>query len=73
VRDWAANFSLRAALGWAACRRVVRVRLLLCDDHGRVREGLRAMLESHGFEIVAEVADAREAIERHASSCRTSS
>jgi len=40
------------------------MRLLLCDDHQMVREGLRAMLESQGFDVVAEVADGREAIER---------
>lgn len=40
------------------------MRLLLCDDHRMVREGLRAMLEGQGFEVVAEVADGREAIER---------
>lgn len=40
------------------------VRLLLCEAHRMVREGLRAALEQHGFEIVAEVADSREVVDR---------
>lgn len=42
-----------------------RQRILLVDDHEVVRIGLRALLEQHpSFEVVAEAATAREAIER---------
>ncbi len=42
-----------------------RHRILLVDDHEVVRLGLRALLERNpGFEVVAEAATAREAIER---------
>jgi len=44
---------------------VPRHRILLVDDHEVVRLGLRALLERNpGFEVVAEAATAREAIER---------
>ncbi|MET2011280.1 response regulator transcription factor [Microbacterium chocolatum] len=32
-------------------------RVLLADDHGAIREGLRIMLESHGVDVVGEAAD----------------
>lgn len=38
------------------------VRILLADDHCVVREGIRALLERSGFEVVAEASDGREAI-----------
>lgn len=39
------------------------IRVLIVDDHAIVRRGIRALLiESGGFEIVAEVADGEEAI-----------
>ena len=38
------------------------LRVLLADDHEVVRQALRALLEQHGFEIVAEAADGRAAI-----------
>jgi len=38
------------------------LRVLLADDHAVVRQALRALLELHGFEIVAEAADGRAAI-----------
>jgi len=42
-----------------------RQRILLVDDHEVVRVGLRTLLEHHpNFEIVAEAATAREAIDR---------
>lgn len=42
-----------------------RQRILLVDDHEVVRVGLRALLEQHpNFEVVAEAATAREAIDR---------
>lgn len=37
--------------------------ILIADDHGVVREGLRVMLEREGFLVVAEAATGREAIE----------
>jgi DNA-binding NarL/FixJ family response regulator len=39
--------------------------VLLADDHALLREGLRALLSSVGdFEVIAEVADGREAVRR---------
>lgn len=39
------------------------IRILIADDHGIVREGLRLQLErSEGFQVVAEAADGREAV-----------
>ncbi|HKQ98944.1 MAG TPA: response regulator transcription factor [Candidatus Polarisedimenticolia bacterium] len=38
------------------------IQLLLADDHQLVRQGLRSMLETHGFRIVGEAADGREAV-----------
>ena len=39
------------------------VRILVADDHGVVRKGLRLILERHeGFEVVGEAADDREAV-----------
>jgi len=40
------------------------VRILIADDHAIIRRGLRALLAHEpGFEIVAEAADGREAVE----------
>jgi len=40
------------------------VRILIADDHAIIRSGLRALLSHEpGFEIVAEAADGREAVE----------
>jgi two-component system, NarL family, response regulator NreC len=40
-----------------------KIRILLADDHGVVRRGLRLMLERHeGIEVVGEAADGREAV-----------
>ena len=36
-------------------------RILLADDHVVVRQGLKALLEREGFDIVAEASDGREA------------
>lgn len=42
-----------------------RQRILLVDDHEVVRIGLRALLDKHpNFEVVAEAATAREAVEK---------
>src|SRR5919201_969531 len=38
------------------------LRLLVADDHDVVREGVRAVLEREGFEVVAEARDGREAV-----------
>ena len=37
-------------------------RLLLADDHALVRQGLKAFLERHGFQVTAEAADGQEAL-----------
>ncbi len=40
-----------------------RIRILLADDHGLVRKGLRLVLESQeGVEVVGEASDGREAV-----------
>jgi two-component system response regulator NreC len=39
-----------------------RIRILLADDHGVVRKGLRLQLQDDQFEIVGEAADGREAV-----------
>src|SRR5439155_24430120 len=39
-----------------------RVRVLLADDHGIVRRGLRSLLEEAGYSVVAEAADGLEAV-----------
>jgi len=45
--------------------RLTRQRILLVDDHEVVRVGLRALLEKHpDFEVVAEAASGREAVEK---------
>jgi len=38
------------------------LRILLADDHMIVRQGLRALLERAGFEVVAEAIDGQEAV-----------
>ena len=44
---------------------MARQRILLVDDHEVVRLGLRSLLEQHSnFEVVAEAATAREAVEK---------
>ena len=41
----------------------MNIRILLADDHGVVRKGLRFLLEQQsGLEIVGEAADGREAV-----------
>ena len=37
-------------------------RIVIADDHGAIRAGVRAALESAGFEVVAEVGDAAAAV-----------
>ena len=38
------------------------IRVLLADDHLIVRQGLRALLEQAGMEVVAEASDGLEAV-----------
>lgn len=38
------------------------VRLLVAEDHQVVRQGLKAILQQEGFEVIAEAADGREAV-----------
>ena len=43
----------------------LKTRVLLCDDHALVRQGLRLILEREpDFEVVAEASDGAEAVER---------
>jgi DNA-binding NarL/FixJ family response regulator len=41
---------------------VIPIQILLADDHKVVREGFRALLEDHGFQIVGEASDGYEAV-----------
>ncbi len=42
---------------------MTKTRILIADDHGIVRKGLRLQLEQHeGFEVVGEAEDGREAV-----------
>jgi two-component system response regulator NreC len=44
---------------------MIKVRVLIADDHGIVRKGLRLQLEQYDeFEVVAEASDGREAVRR---------
>jgi DNA-binding NarL/FixJ family response regulator len=38
------------------------MRLVIADDHALFRDGLRSLLEAHGFDIAAEARDGREAV-----------
>jgi DNA-binding NarL/FixJ family response regulator len=40
----------------------MRIRILLADDHMMVRQGIRALLEKEGFDVVAEAMDGRDAV-----------
>lgn len=43
---------------------MANVNILLVDDHGIIRDGIKSMLENgHGFQIVAEADNGREALE----------
>lgn len=44
-------------------------RVLIADDHGMIRDGLRMILESHGVEVVGEASDGAAAI-RNAAALR---
>jgi DNA-binding NarL/FixJ family response regulator len=41
----------------------MRIRVLIAEDHTIVLEGLRALLEKEGFEVVGQATDGREAVE----------
>jgi len=43
--------------------------VLLADDHGAIREGLRLMLDNHGLEVIGEAADGAVAV-RNAAALR---
>jgi DNA-binding NarL/FixJ family response regulator len=43
-------------------RRPPRPRVLLADDHARLREALRDLLEETGFEVVGESGDGADAV-----------
>jgi two-component system nitrate/nitrite response regulator NarL len=47
----------------AADKGVVATRILVVDDHPLTREALAALLAGHGFDVVGEASDGREAIE----------
>lgn len=38
------------------------IRILLADDHALIRQGLRALLEKQGYQIVSEASDGQEAL-----------
>lgn len=40
------------------------IRVLLADDHGMMRDGLRALLEAAGISVVGAVGDGRAALQR---------
>jgi len=51
-----------------------KIRILICDDHTILREGIRLLLNSQpDMEVVDEAVDGREAVEKRALSSRTSS
>src|SRR5215469_7310247 len=42
---------------------MTKIRILIADDHGVVRKGLRLQLEQHSdFEVIGEASDGREAV-----------
>ena len=52
--------NLPDCLGWSdflICRRMMPPRVLLADDHALIRQGLKALLESQGFQVVGEASD----------------
>lgn len=38
------------------------INVLLADDHQLVRQGLKALLERHGFKVIGEAANGQEAV-----------
>jgi DNA-binding NarL/FixJ family response regulator len=41
-----------------------QIKVLIADDHGVVREGLRSTLEREGFDVVGEAANGHEAVQQ---------
>lgn len=54
--------SRRAAEGGGEVSGGAAPRVLLADDHGMIREGLRMILEAHGVDVVGEASDGATAI-----------
>ena len=54
--------NLRLPLQPASSSEVGNMRVLLADDHRMMRDGLRAVLEKDGIEVVGEAANGREAM-----------
>ncbi len=44
------------------CRRTMPTRVLLADDHALIRQGLKALLEKQGIQVVTEASDGQEAV-----------
>src|SRR5260370_21069492 len=44
------------------CSGMMRTRVLLADDHGLIRQGLKSLLEGQGFQVVGEASDGHEAL-----------
>ncbi|MBU8922302.1 MAG: response regulator transcription factor [Bacteroidales bacterium] len=42
---------------------MIDIRLMLVDDHNIVRQGFKSILEDKGFDVIAEAADGKEAID----------
>ena len=38
------------------------IRILLADDHAMIRQGLKSILESEGFQVIAEAANGRDTV-----------
>src|SRR5580704_15372958 len=62
VRVW---YELKLQSTYDLRGRIMKLRILLADDHEIVRRGLRALLEKHeGWEVCGEASDGREAVEK---------
>src|SRR5712664_4467564 len=46
----------------AVARNEMPIRVVLADDHALVRQGLKALLELEGFQVVGEASDGQEAV-----------
>ena len=44
------------------CIETMAIRILLADDHALIRQGLRALLEKQGFQVVCEASDGQETL-----------
>ena len=42
--------------------RIMALRIIIADDHRLIRQGLKSLLESQGFEVVGEAEDGRSAV-----------